>query len=265
MNSNIETGKSLFDKGNYKKALGYFQSIGKDDVDYAYAQVYQIYCLVQLKEYKRALKLINPMIEKDPYRELLWFNKVVCHISLNEDKQALKGLGELERIVDSDDKNSLLHVAKLYNLLNEFDKALLYCNKALDIDNNFKDALHEKSLVAIGRNDDKMINEIADCLLAISDGDIYNYLPAFLLKMFSKNYKGAYNIVVSCSRDGVSDDITILLKSVIYDKICDDLKVNILTNAMIELSIDDALKIMFDFMESGINSGNVGEVRYFVV
>ena len=264
MNSNIEIGKSLFDKGNYKKALCYFQAIRKDDVDYAYARVYQIYCLVQLKEYKRALKLINPMIEKTPYSEVLWFNKVVCHIFLKEDKLALKGLGELERIIDGADKNSLLHVAKLYNLLNEFDKALLYCNKALAIDNKFKEALHEKSLVAIGRDDDKMIDEVADSLLAISDGDIYNYLPAFLLKMFSKNYKQAYNIVVSCSRDGVSEDISILLKSVIYDKMCEDLRVTILTNAMIELSMDDALKIMFDFIESGKDSGNIGEVRYFV-
>ena len=265
LNSNIGKGINYFENGNYKKALKCFNAVGSEDRDYDYAVLYRIYCLIELKEYKKALKIINPSIEKAPYSELLWFSKISCHLFLNEDDKAFMALDEVERIMDRSDKFKLVYVAKMYNLLNDFDRALKYCNEALAIDGNFKDALHEKSLIGIGMGDDEMINEVADKLLLNCEDDFISILPVFLLKLFSKNYRQAFNLVESTSKENVSRDTVDLFKSIVFKRICDDLTINILTVNNGQLSIDECLCVLFDFIECNIDSGRIGDVQYFIV
>ena len=265
LKTNINKGINYFENGNYKKALKCFNTVESDDRDYESATLYKIYCLIELKEYKKALKIINPLIEKTPYSELLWFSKVSCHLFLNEDEKAFKALGEIERIINRSDKFKLVYIAKMYNLLNDFERALKFCDEALAIDTNFKEALHEKSLIGIGMEDDKMINEVADKLLLTCEDDFISILPVFLLKIFSKNYRQAFNLIENTSKENVNPDTVELFKSIVYKRICDDLTISILTVNEGQLSVDEGLLALFDFVEHKKESGMIGDVQYYIV
>ena len=265
LNINIKKGRSEFKQKNYKKALNYFEKIKEDDNDYEYAIIFKISCLIELKQYGDALKLINPLIEDNPYDELLWFDKVTCHIFLKEDEKALKALNEVERVVDSSDKRRLVYVAKFYNMLGVYDKALEYCDKSLAIDENFRDALHEKSHVAIRLDDVEMIDELANKLFEISDNDILSLTPVFLLKLFAKKYKESLIVIEDCIDDENKEETLVLFKTIIYKQLCEDLNAQILLTEEIDLSIDQALKLMFEFKESGKQDGEIQGVSYFIV
>ena len=263
MNKKIKKGKNYFEKGNYRKALICFQAVRKDDADYDIAVRYKIYCLVELKEYSEALKIIDSSIAKNNDSEFMWFNKVTCHVFLNEDEKALEAIGEIEHLIDENDISSLVLIAKLYNILNEFDKALIYADRALAIDESFKDAIYQKSYVAIGLEDDEMLDEVADLLLKYSDDNMFDILPVFLLKLFSKKYRQSLNIIENC-KDEISPDSLELFKTVVYKRICEDMTVNILTVEECNLSVDVALGILFDFIDFGKDFGTVGDVQYFI-
>lgn len=264
LNIDIKKGRSEFKQKNYKKALNYFEKIKEDDKDFEYATVFKISCLIELKQYGDALKLINPLIESNPYDELLWFDKVTCHIFLKEDEKALKALGEVERIVDNEDKSRLVYVAKFFNKLEVYDKAVEYCDKSLAIDENFKDALHEKSHAAIRLDDSEMIDEIADKFFEISKKDILSLTHVILLKLFAKNYSEALKIVENSVDDENKKETSQLFKLIIFKQICEDLDVQIWVNDVVDLSIDDALKLMLEFVESGKNHGIIKGVSYYI-
>ena len=264
MKNNFKDGRNEFKNKNYRKALEHFDRIGEGDEDYEYSLVYRIGCLIELKEYSDALKIINPLIEKNPYDELLWFDKATCHIFLNEDEKAFKAMNEIERIIDSGDKMRLVYVAKFYNMLGDYQKAIQYCDRALDIDECLREALHEKSLAGIHLDDADIIDSVADRLLELSDNDILSLTPVFLLRLFSKNYRGCLDLVENSDEDNVKEDTLKLFKAIIYNRICDDLNVRIMLDREIDMSVDEALKVMFDFIDSGCDHGEVQGVSYMI-
>lgn len=264
VNTNFKNGRNEFKQKNYKKALSYFNEIDNDDGDYEYSLVYKIGCLIELKRYDEALEIINPLIEKNPYDELLWLDKVACHVFLNEDEKAFGALHELERIIDAEDKLKLVFIAKFYNMLGDYENALSYCDKALAIDENLKEALHEKSLVAIHLDDHEMIDGVADRLLEFCDNDILSLTPIFLLRLFSKNYRGCLDLVENSNDDDVKEDTMSMFKAIIYKQICDDFNVQLMMDSDIDLSVDEALDIMFAFVDSGCDNGVVRDVGYMI-
>ena len=257
--NSIIDGIDYFHEGNYKKALSCFQNVEKDDVHYDEALKCQTFCFIRLEQYKKALEIINPLISKHPYDDLLWCNKIHCHIFLNENDKALKYLGELERLIDEKDISDIVMVANLYNMLNEYDKALIYSDKALAIDESYIKAIYQKIFAVMGKDDDVMLNEATDLLLKHSGNNFMNRVPAFLIKLFSKEYRQALDIVENCNHEAFE-----LLKSAIYVRMCDDLSVNVVTAEKCEISVDEALEILFDYVESGKTSGTIGEVKYFI-
>ena len=177
----------------------------------------------------------------------------------------MKALKEVERVVDVEDKRRLLYVAKFYNMLGVYDKALEYCDKALAIDENFRDALHEKSHVAMRLDDIEMIEEVANKLFETSNNDILSLTPIFLLKLFARKYKEALSLIEDSIDDKNKQETNDLFKTIIYKQICEDLNAQILLSEEMDLSIDDALKLMFEFTESGKNHGVIQGVSYFIV
>ena len=51
---------------------------------------------------------------------------------------------ELERIVNKDEKHALVFLAEEFELLDNHEKALKYCDMALEIDEDFEDACSPK-------------------------------------------------------------------------------------------------------------------------
>lgn len=265
LNDEFKQGRLEFKQKNFIKALKHFDRIREGDDDYEYSLPFRISCLIELKRYVEALDYLNPLIEKNPYDELLWFDKVTCHIFLNEDKKAYGALEAIERIVDPNDKARLLFVAKFYNRLNDYPKVIEYCNKALEIDKDYKEALMEKSFAALRLDDMEMINEIADRLLDISDDDIFSLTPVLMLKLFSQDYRGFLDVLEGSDDDDVKAETANLLKSLLYNRICEDLSAQILLTRDIEISVDEALEIILEFKEKGKDCGMIYDAQYFVI
>jgi tetratricopeptide (TPR) repeat protein len=220
---------------------------------------------MELKCYREALEVINSLISKDPYSEVLWSEKARCHIFLKEDGKARSALHELERIVDGNDKKSLLGVARMYFLLDDYGKVIEYCDKALAIDGNYRPALYEKALVASRMKDDEMIDSVSKDIIDVSDGDLFSLMPVFLLKLFSKKYEDCFEIVEGSKIDDVKKEFGESLKGVIYNYMSDDLNAKIALTQEIDLPVDDALKLMFEFKNAGKDHGEIRGVPYFIL
>lgn len=265
MKSEFEQGKSEFKKENYKKALAHFELIKSDDDYYDVSLLYRITSLMHLKRYRESLSFLNQLIEEYPQEYLLWFDKARCHIFLKETDNAYVAVEHVERFIDSNDKNHLIYVSKLYNMLHDDSKAIEYADKALAIDENFEDALYEKYFVALRSCDDAMIEEISLKLYDMSDKSLMSSMPRFLLKLYFKEYVGALDLINDVVDDEVDYKYIKILKAAIYEHMSEDLSAQIVLSQKLELDIDDALEIMFDFKENGKDHGEIHGVNYFII
>ena len=262
MNNKFEQGILEFENKNYEKAVIHFEGVGGDDEYYEYALSYRISCLMKLENYREALGFLNELIENNPYVDILWFEKAMCHINLDEDEKAFSALDSLERVVDSDDKVKLLHIAKLYNILNDNLKVVEYCDKALDIDENFREAILEKSTVVLKLNDPDAVDEVSKRIVDLSDNSLLSLMPAFLLKLFSKDYRGCLDVIGGCEEGSESTE---MVKGLVYKNLSEDLNAQILLTSEIDLSIDEAIGLLLDFKENGKDNGKIHGVQYFVL
>lgn len=265
MNENIEQGKKEFRQKNYKEALGYFKQVEKDDEDYEYAKIYRFFCLFELKCYRQALDVVNSLISTNPYSEILWHEKVRCHIFLKEKEKAHDALGELERVADGQNKKSLLNIARKYFLLNDYDKVTQYCDMALELDEKYMPALYEKALVASRVKDDEMIDEVSKDILNVSDDDLLSVMPVFLLKLFSKKYDDCLDIVENSEVDDKTEELAEALKCALYNYMSDDLNAVIALTQDVDLPVGEALKLMFEFKNTGKDYGEIHGVNYFIL
>ena len=265
MNDLIEKGKVEFENKNYSEALGYFEQVGEDDAYYRYAQLFKANCLMELEEYEDSLNVIDSLISNDSYHKLAWFNKALCHVLLKQEKEAYVALDNLLRMIDRDDKYDLVFMAKMYKLLGDHDNALKYCDDALEIDEYFRDALYEKSFAALRINDVGAIRDISDKLHEISNDDLIRRMPVFLLKLFSKDYVGCRDLIDNSNQGELDDEHVEMLKAALYNQVCDDLCINLLIVNGDDLSIDDALDAVLEFVENGKDNGEIGKVQYFII
>ena len=265
LNNKIKKGKLEFEKGDYNRALTYLNSVCSEDNDYKIALFYKISCHIKLEEYENALNIIDNLIKDNIYSEFLWFNKVLCHVFLKEDDEAYKTLSEVESVIDEYDKTQLLFIARLYKLIHNDRKALEYCDKALNIDEYYDNALYEKSLVSISLKDDKSVNEIANKLMECADNKIMSRLPIFLLKLFSKNYQDCYDLIVNSDADDINEEYVEMFKGIIFNHICDNFNVDIFIVNETDFTTDDALQILFDYINTGNDHGYDGEMQYFIL
>lgn len=265
MNGNIEKAKVEFKNKNYRKALSYLNCVRKDDEDYEYAQVYEFGCLFELGCYGKALEVIDSLISKNPRGDLFWYEKVRCHIFLDENDKAEKALGELERICDEGDKRMLLRIARLHFILENFDKTMEYSEKALAIDEGFEPALYQKAMVALMHDDMEMMDDVSKRIQHVSKGDLFSLLPAVLMNLFSGKYEEAYGIIEGSDEDSIKEKFAGSLKKIIYKRMSEDLNAKVLLSQDVAISVDDALKVMFDFKNTGKDHGEIDGIQYFIL
>ena len=254
-----------YENKNYLKAIEYLDKIGCEDEFYDFSQIIKSSCLMNLERFDDALKIIDGLLVKEEFSALLWMNKVRCHVFLDESDQAIKALTNLEDIIDKTDKSLLVQVARLNFLVDDYDKALKYCNDALEIDSKFKEALYEKAIVVMAIGDDEQITEVSNRMLELEDEGGLKYFPVFLMNLFSKNYRYCLDLVEGIDSDVLDDEHIEMFKAIIYNEICEENCVNLLVVNGEELPIDDVLGIMLDFVEKGKDSGEIDGVHYFVI
>lgn len=265
MNDKIKLAKEEINKKNYEKALTYLKEVDKDDKEYELAQAYTFPCFMELKNYREALISINYLIEKNPYSSFFWGEKARCHIFIDEKDKALKALEEVERLVDVNDKERILSVAHIYSLMREYDKVIEYCDKALAIDGSYKPALYEKMIAASGLKDDKLIDGVSDDILKASENDLLSIMPIFVAKLLSGKYEDCLDLVEYCKNDELKGEFEETLKILIYKNLTEDLNAQVALSREFELSVDDAIKLMFDFKNDGIDQGTIHGIQYFIL
>lgn len=262
MNSKIKKGRVEFNDENYENALKYFDGVGEDDGDYMYVLFFKITCLMELHRYDDALFLIESLLEDDPDDELLNYEKIRCHIGLNETNEALSAIKNFEKIISPDNKRMLLAVSKFYRILGDLDNALKFCNKSLQIDGSFEEALREKSLIGIDLDDEDMIDSCADKLLEIVDVNGIGVISVFLLKLSISKFDDCLSIVDNLG-DDFDDDAIEMLKSVVYKEFSEKLGVDIQTD--VAISVDEAISLLRKYDENGVCCGVVHGVGFKIV
>ena len=264
MKNKFEEGKLEFENNNYEKALDCFEQVlNYEENDLA--EIYKFECLLKLKRYAGALKVIDSLISNRPYSETLWKCKARCHIFRHESQSALKALGEVERLCDEENKEGLVDIAQIYNLLDEHEKVIKYCDKALAVDKTFKPALYEKMIVASSLKDIKMVDELTEKFLSISDNDLFGMMPVFIMNMFSKRYEKCLEIIDFCELDGSQRQEEELLKGAIYQTLSEDLNAQIGLSEKYDLSVDDAIGLMLEFKKTGKDYGVIHGVEYYIL
>ena len=263
MNARIKKAREEFESGNYEKALGYLKRVKPNDNHYDLALVIKYSALMNLKRYSEAIKIINRLIGENPYDEYLWSRKVTCHYFNGEKEEAIKALGEYERVVDREDVEKLVSFAKTCNLLDKDDLALKYCNLALDIDDKSFEALIEKSMVAISMHDKELMNECADKIIDLNLEDSVKLMMPFTLKIFAHEYKSAFQLIDRFKE--IDESFDEMLKVGIYNRMCDDLNIQLISLGELEIDIDETLDLMFDYYYGGVNQGIIKGVKYFII
>lgn len=256
MNSKIKKGRVKFNDENYEEALKYFNEVSEDDEDYMYVLIFKITCLMELERYDKALFLIESLLREDPEDELLLYEKIRCHIALNEKDEALAGLKIFENVISGDDKRMLLCVSKFYRILGDCDNALKFCGDALKIDGNFEDAVREKALIGIALNDYGIINSCADRICEIIDNRGMGMVFVFLLKLYVSRFDDCLLIIDNLEGDFKEDTIN-KFKSIVFKELSETLDVNLHVVGETEISVDEAIKLLMDYDETGVNSGKI--------
>lgn len=262
LNLKIEEAKKEFDDKNYVGALEILNGEEFEDEYFKLVMFLKIGCLRGLNRFDEALMVINSAIEKCPFEDIFWAQKVQCHYFNGEKRNAVRALVELERIVDRNDERALVDVSELFSLVGDDEKALKYCDMALSIDGDFVDAVRQKSMIAGSLKDYDMMSDCADRLLELYDKDILKLSIPFMLKLFSKRYDDALSIVNSV---GVLDDEhELLLKSAIHNAMAEDLNIEIRTSAPVEITIDEVLRIFMDYHYRGVQGGEICGANYLI-
>lgn len=264
MNSKITKGRKEFNEENYEKALNYFDEVSEEDEDYMYVLIFKISCLMELERYDKALFLIESLLMEEGNDELLLYEKIRCHIALNEKEEALNALKVFENIISLDDKRIVLCVSKFYRILDENERALKFCNIALDMDECFEDAIREKSFIAIELGDRDMINSCADKLSEIFDYSGSGMIDVFLLKLYLGKFDDSISIVNDLKDDLKEDTIT-LLKFIIYTAFSQHLGVVVYLSGDVEISIDDAIGLLREYDEKGVRTGIIDGVGFKIM
>ncbi len=261
LNSQIEKAKKEYDEKNYENALEILDGIEVEGEYQKLIVFIKIACLMALRRYDESLSIIDSNIEKFPYSDFLWSRKVECHYFNGDEEEAAKSLEELERIVNKDDKYCLVFLAEEFEMIGNHEKALKYCDMALDIDEDFVDAVRQKSMSASALKDYDMMNECADRLLELYKDDFEKLIP-FTLKLFSRRYRDALDIVEGMDiLDKVQEE---MMKGAIYNSMVEDLSIEIRTSAPIDMTADEVLNLFFMYHYDGIRHGEIKGAKYLI-
>ena len=109
--------------GNFQEAMNYFRLCIENEPNDHQILYNLIYCIDNLKCFKDGVKILNQILDKDPYNELVWLELGKLNLELNKTKNALNSF---DYAILCDDKFSAAYVekAKLLQKNNSFLEAI---------------------------------------------------------------------------------------------------------------------------------------------
>ena len=192
-------GELYFDEENYEKAIEYFDLSLKILPNQPNVLKYKSLALCELKKYKKAFKTIDKAIELTPHDDTLWATKGSIFISQKKYKKALKCLDKALEI-DGDDIDYYIEKIHVYREMEDYEnikkvldiiekidaenpeflyekgtyflsemepeKAIIYYDKCLSIDDKHVEALLFKAMTCATLKREKEAN---DCIEKISE------------------------------------------------------------------------------------------------
>ena len=133
------------------------------------------------------------------------------------------------------------------------------------VETQIVDALDEKFLTAVQLRDKKSQEEAIVKLYDISDKRLIDSMPLFFMKLLSKDYEGALDLLNEANVQKEDENYVELYKGAIYKHLTDDLNAQLMLDDNIELDVEDAIRIMLEFKENGTDHGQIHGVNYFVL
>ncbi len=192
-------GELYFDEENYEKAIEYFDLSLKILPNQPNVLKYKSLALCELKKYKKAFKTIDKAIELTPHDDTLWATKGSIFINQKKYKKALKCLDKALEI-DGDDIDYYIEKIHVYKEMGDYEnikkvldiiekidaenpeflyekgtyflsemepeKAIIYYDKCLSIDDKHVEALLFKAMTCATLKREKEAN---DCIEKISE------------------------------------------------------------------------------------------------
>ena len=141
----------LFEKGEYEKSLQVLQTILNIDKKYLPAWNCKAVAHLELHDYPMALESFENIIQYDPGDNLAWYNKGYVLVLMDEYEEAKKVfdffLARYENKSDDFYKFGLYLRSKSYYGLKDYENALISVDYALEMDENFKEAIELKESI----------------------------------------------------------------------------------------------------------------------
>ncbi|MEG3224783.1 MAG: hypothetical protein BME94_04430 [Methanobacteriales archaeon Met13] len=141
---------TFLENGNAKKSLVFLEQALKVDRNYLPAWNNKGVVLLELQDYRGAVKCFDAVIRLDPGDNMAWYNKGYAHFILEEYQESVQSFDIfLARRPEEDDfrKFALYLQAKDYYELKKYKNAQKSLEKAIKMDDKFKEALELQSLV----------------------------------------------------------------------------------------------------------------------
>ncbi|HMK53967.1 MAG TPA: tetratricopeptide repeat protein [Methanobacteriaceae archaeon] len=140
----------FLEKGDPKKSLVFLKQALEVDKNYLPAWNNMGVVLLELQDYPKALECFDAVIRLDLSDNMAWYNKGYVHLILKEYQASVQSFDIfLARRPDEDDfrKFGFYLQAQGYYELKKYKESLKSIEKAIKMDNNFKEALKLQELV----------------------------------------------------------------------------------------------------------------------
>ena len=113
-------------------------------------------------------------------------------------------------------------------------------------------------------NDYEIINSSADKLSQIIGGHGMGMISVFLLKLYVSRFDDCISIIEDLGSDFKDESIQ-LLKSIVYKELCENLDVDLHISDGAEISIDDAIGLLKDYDENGVDKGIINGAKFKIM
>lgn len=141
----------LFEKGEFDKSLKVLDTVLKIDKNYIPAWNCKAVAHMEKNELPAALNSFEHVIELNPGDNLAWYNKGYVLVLMDEYEEAKKVfdffLARYENKSDDFYKFGLYLRSKSYYGLKDYENALISVDYALEMDENFKEAIELKESI----------------------------------------------------------------------------------------------------------------------
>ncbi len=130
-----EYGTLLSKKGNDKEAVKIFKQVLIADSLNIYSGIWLSNYYLKEKEYEKAERILFNLYSNDTTNGYFARNLGLCSIKLKDKREAIKWLKKAIQL-DSTDIKSYEYISRVYTAIEEFDLAIEYLNKALQIESS---------------------------------------------------------------------------------------------------------------------------------